>query len=211
MVFIDGNNLYFGLKKNIGNYNLNYQKFIQRVIGDFELVRAYFYTALFRKDDNEMLFNSQQKFLTYLQEVPYLQVTTGRIEKRGETLVEKGVDVNLAVDLVRFAARRLYDVAIIVTGDGDYAPAVNAVKDMGLHVENVFFIDEVSVHLKQVCDKFTPLDYNFLRDCLFASTAPTFVRNGVESRGSDDVEREYFDEVSKTVATDNTRDYPKEF
>lgn len=210
MVFIDGNNLYFGLKKNIGNYNLNYSKFIQKIVGEYELVRAYFYTALFRKEDDERLFNSQQKFLSYLQEVPYMQVTTGRIEKRGEALVEKGVDVNLAVDLVRFAARGLYDVAVLVSGDSDYAPAVHAVKDMGLHVENAFFFDEVSIHLKHVCDKFTQLDFDFLRDCLFASPIPAFIRNGVESKTAEDVEREYFDAIGRTDVDIKKESLPQE-
>lgn len=191
MVFIDGNNLYFGLKKNIGHYNLNYESFIKKLTLDYELVRAYFYTALFKREDDEKVFNGQQKFLTYLQEVPYMQVVTGRVEKRGEDLVEKGVDVQLAVDLVRFGASGLYDTGIIVTGDGDYSPAVEAAKDMGLHIENAFFMSEVSVHLKQVCDKFTVLDYDYLKDCLFASSTTSFIRDGVESRDPVDVEREY--------------------
>jgi len=191
MIFIDGNNLYFGLKKNIGNYNLNYEEFISRLTRKYDLVRAYFYTALFEKEDDERLYNNQQKFLTYLQDVPYLQVTTGRVEKRGNDLVEKGVDVNLAVDLVRFGAAGLYDVGILITGDGDYAPAVEAVKDMGLHVENAFFPNEASIYLKQVCDRFISLDYEYLKDCLFASSTNNFVRDGVESRSPEEVEREY--------------------
>ena len=197
MVFIDGNNLYFGLKKNVGNYNLNYGKFIQKVSEGYELIRAYFYTALFRREDDEILHVNQQKFLTYLMEVPYMQVVTGRIERRGEELVEKGVDVQFAVDLVRFGTGRLYDVAILITGDGDYAPAVEAVKDMGMNVENAFFPNEASIHLKHVCDKFTRLEYEYLKDCLFASSAPTFIRNGVESRSPDDVEREYIETVGR--------------
>ena len=191
MVFIDGNNLYFGLKKNIGNYNLNYEKFVRKLAEDYDLIRAYFYTAQFTKEDDERIHSSQHKFLTYLREVPYMQVVTARVERRGETLVEKGVDVQLAIDLVRFGARGNYDVAIIVSGDGDYAPAVEAVKDMGLNVENVFFYDEVSMYLKQMCDSFTGLDYDYLKPCLFASSTPTFVRNGYESRTPEDVEKEY--------------------
>ncbi|HHS50456.1 MAG TPA: NYN domain-containing protein [candidate division Zixibacteria bacterium] len=192
MIFIDGNNLYFGLKKNVGNYNLNYGKFIRAIAGKDELVRAYFYTAVFRKEDDELLFNGQQKFLSYLQEVPYMQVMPGRIEKRGDELVEKGVDVRMAIDLVRFGAKKLYDVAYIVSGDGDYAPAVNAVKDMGLNVVNCFFADEASAHLRHACDRFFRLDFDFLRDCLFASATTNFVRDGVESRDPEDVEREYW-------------------
>jgi len=191
IVFIDGNNLYFGLKKNVGNYNLNYDKFINKLAAGYDLIRAYFYTAEFRREDDEKIFGSQQKFLTYLQEVPKMQVVTARIERRGDHLVEKGVDVQLAVDLVRYGAKDNYDVAIVVSGDGDYAPAVEAVKDFGHNVINAFFPDEASSYLKQVCDDFVYLDYEYLKGCVFASSTPNFIRDGVESRTPEDVEREY--------------------
>ena len=50
---------------------------------------------------------------------------------------EKTVDVNLAVDMVTLHAN--YDVGIIVSGDQDYVPAAQTVKDMGKHVVNVAF------------------------------------------------------------------------
>lgn len=50
---------------------------------------------------------------------------------------EKTVDVNLAVDLVRL--REIYDMAIIVSGDQDYLPAVRAIKDLGKTAVNVAF------------------------------------------------------------------------
>lgn len=50
---------------------------------------------------------------------------------------EKAVDVNLGVDLFRL--KDIYDVAVIVSGDQDYMPAVDAVKDFGKHTVNVAF------------------------------------------------------------------------
>ncbi|MDB2620241.1 NYN domain-containing protein [bacterium] len=50
---------------------------------------------------------------------------------------EKAVDVNLATDLI--SLRDIYDLAIIVSGDQDYVPAVKAVKDAGKRVVNVSF------------------------------------------------------------------------
>jgi uncharacterized LabA/DUF88 family protein len=50
---------------------------------------------------------------------------------------EKTVDVNLAVDMVTLQAN--YDVGIIVSGDQDYVPAAQTIKDMGKHVVNVAF------------------------------------------------------------------------
>lgn len=51
---------------------------------------------------------------------------------------EKGVDVALAVDMVRLAP--LYDTAILVTGDYDLTPAVQAVKDQLRRVITVRFV-----------------------------------------------------------------------
>lgn len=50
---------------------------------------------------------------------------------------EKGVDVKLAIDLVRL--HDIYDVAVILSGDQDYVPAVQAIKDYGKTVVNVAF------------------------------------------------------------------------
>ena len=50
---------------------------------------------------------------------------------------EKAVDVNLATDLLEL--REIYDVGIIVSGDQDYVPAVQVVKDSGKHIVNVSF------------------------------------------------------------------------
>lgn len=50
---------------------------------------------------------------------------------------EKTVDVNLAVDMVLLKDN--YDTALIVSGDQDYVPAVQAAKNCGKHVVNVAF------------------------------------------------------------------------
>jgi uncharacterized LabA/DUF88 family protein len=50
---------------------------------------------------------------------------------------EKAVDVKLATDLI--VLRDIYDIAVIVSGDQDYVPAVQVVKDAGKRVVNVTF------------------------------------------------------------------------
>jgi len=50
---------------------------------------------------------------------------------------EKAVDVKLATDLI--VLREIYDIALIVSGDQDYVPAVQVVKDAGKKVVNVAF------------------------------------------------------------------------
>ena len=83
------------------------------------------------------------------------------IDKWGDkiiTYVEKGVDINIAVDMLKFAYSGIYDTAILVSGDGDFALAIQAVKDLGKHVEVAYFRKQKSYHIIQACDRFIPLD-----------------------------------------------------
>ena len=50
---------------------------------------------------------------------------------------EKCVDVKLATDMI--VLKDIYDIAVIVSGDQDYVPAAEVVKDAGKTVVNVSF------------------------------------------------------------------------
>jgi len=47
-IFIDGSNLYHGLKHEIGNTKLDFQKFIDWLLAGRRLVRTYYYNAPLR-------------------------------------------------------------------------------------------------------------------------------------------------------------------
>ena len=79
--------------------------------------------------------------------------------------MEKGVDINIATDMLSGAYSDAYDTAILITGDGDFAPAVETVKTRGKHVENAYFKEGHSRHLRQTCDKFILLDDSILKEC----------------------------------------------
>lgn len=44
IVFIDGSNLYHGLKANIGKTKINFEKFVNKLVNGRELVRTYYYS-----------------------------------------------------------------------------------------------------------------------------------------------------------------------
>ena len=50
---------------------------------------------------------------------------------------EKAVDVKLTSDMITLQG--IYDIAIIVSGDQDYVPAAEVLKDCGKRVINVAF------------------------------------------------------------------------
>ena len=49
-------------------------------------------------------------------------------------MVEKAVDVMLAVDLVAMAIRNEYEAAYVLSADGDYTPAVEIARSLGKKV-----------------------------------------------------------------------------
>ena len=167
VVFIDGSNLYHGMRSSLGKINIDYASFVKKLVGDRELVRVYYYLPTVNKDEAEDQYKSQQRFLSYLLDIPYFHVKFGRLARQGNHLIEKSLDVQIAVDMVRYAANDLYDIAILVSGDGDFAPAVEAIKEMGKQVENAFFLNESSVHLRQISDKFIEFTPEFLEGCIF--------------------------------------------
>ena len=153
-IFIDGSNLYHGLKHEIGNTRLDFQKFIEWLLAGRRLVRTYYYNAPVSGPSANA--TDQQKFFAKLRLLPYFEVRLGRLEPRGNTYVEKGVDIAIAVDMVRMAFKNHYDVAILVSSDGDFSIAVDAVKDSGKHVEIACF--PKSYQLQGVADKTIPLN-----------------------------------------------------
>ncbi len=168
MVFIDGPNLYKTLKQELGMAEVDYTKFSEKLVGpDRRWVRTYYYTALVPRTDDVRIHDNQQRLLQALKRVPYVRVCLGRLEPRGDTYVEKGVDVRLAVDMLRHAYRDNYDTAILVSGDGDFAAVVEAVTEKGKCVEVASTDTGRSDHLFDVADKIICLDNDFLSGCWF--------------------------------------------
>ena len=68
---------------------------------------------------------------------------------------EKRVDVSIAVDMVVKAHAQEYDVAFILSADGDFVPAVMAVKALGKKVSAASPV--IGRELAKVVDAFIPL------------------------------------------------------
>ncbi|MCK6539692.1 MAG: NYN domain-containing protein [Anaerolineales bacterium] len=164
-IFIDGGNLYHCLKKDFLRTKLNFEKFTRKIVGDRRLFRVYYYAALPKQKDDPEKYVAQQRFLDALDHVPYFDVHIGKLIVHDGVKKELGLDVQLAVDMLEMAYTDAYDTAILVSGDGDMASAVSAVKRLGKHVENVTTPSTSSDHLRKICDRVLILDNDFLNDC----------------------------------------------
>ena len=83
------------------------------------------------------------------------KVVSKDIRKYGDGKVKANLDIELVVDMMKTA--RNLDIAIVVSGDGDFAPAIRAVQEMGVRVEVISFRGNTSSDLIDVADLFTDI------------------------------------------------------
>jgi len=152
MVFIDGSNLYHVLSQACGRHDLQFDKFAMKLANGRKLQRIYYYNIRQESDSNPNVGVEQAKFLESMYDTPYVEVRLGIWKQRGDIMVEKGVDVMLATDLVTNAYNDHYDTAIVVSGDADFYPALQAVKDVGKHIEVAAFDMNMSAESARVSD-----------------------------------------------------------
>ncbi|MBI2853728.1 MAG: NYN domain-containing protein [Chloroflexi bacterium] len=163
-IFIDGSNLYHALRENPGRTDLNFAEFVKKLVGPRRLFRTYYYNILQEPSQNPDGYREQQEFLEALRKSPYLEIRLGRTKTHQGVQVEKGVDIMLATDMLVYGWNDLYDVAILVSGDGDFAYALQTVKNIGKHVEVAYFERNVSRDLLDVADYVYVLNRSFLED-----------------------------------------------
>ena len=160
-IFIDGSNLYHSLRGNFKRHDLNFAEFASKLCGSRRLFRTYYYNILQDPTQRPDGYREQQEFLDTLRKTPYLEIRLGSTKLAQGVAVEKGIDVMLATDLLYFAWNNFYDVAVLVSGDSDFAYALQAVKNMGKHVEVAYFESGISKDLLNVADNRHLLNRSF--------------------------------------------------
>jgi uncharacterized LabA/DUF88 family protein len=145
-VFVDVANIFYAAKA--AGVDIDYVTLLKSASAGRDLVRAYAYTGL--DPDNE----NQRNFHEFLRRHGY-KVVSKDIRKYGDGKVKANLDIELVVDMMKTA--RNLDIAIVVSGDGDFAPAIRAVQEQGVRVEVVSFRGNTSSDLMDVADLFTDI------------------------------------------------------
>jgi len=145
-VFVDVANIFYAAKA--AGVDIDYVTLLKSATAGRDLVRAYAYTGL--DPDNE----NQRNFHDFLRRSNY-KVVSKDIRKYGDGKVKANLDIELVVDMMKTA--RNLDIAIVVSGDGDFAPAIRAVQEQGVRVEVISFRGNTSSDLIDVADQFTDI------------------------------------------------------
>jgi uncharacterized LabA/DUF88 family protein len=147
-VFIDAQNLYHSAK-NLYHRKVNFGEILKMAVGDRKLVRAIAYVIASDSEEEKGFFDALVK-AGIETKIKDLQVFADGAKKADW-------DVGLAIDCVKMAPK--LDAIIIMSGDGDYIPAIEYMKVAhGCQVEVVSFGRSSSGRLKEATDLFIDLD-----------------------------------------------------
>ena len=155
MIFIDGSNLYHNLKRY--EIKIRFEEIIKKLETKREVVSICYYAALLDEEHDPERYKKHKEFLEKIKKIPNFNVVLCNLKKivLNDGTIDyqiKGDDVYLAVDLVSGAYENLYDVAIIVSGDEDFIPAIKLAQKNGKKVINAFFPKSSSYLLRDCCN-----------------------------------------------------------
>jgi uncharacterized LabA/DUF88 family protein len=169
-VFIDGAYLESLLRQEFNAPKVHFDSLISLVSRGHELLRAYYYDCLpFQSahptPDERERFAKRDRFHASLLHFPRVKVRLGKLARRHDNgkirYEQKRVDVLLAVDLVKLAARHQITNAVLIAGDSDFIPAIETAQDEGVLI-HLFHGKTPHDELYLCCDERSRIDEHFI-------------------------------------------------
>jgi len=146
-VLIDVPNLYHSAK-NLYHLRVNFGEVLKTAVSRRKLIRAFAYVVKTKTGEEKAFFEALTK-LGIESRIKDLKEYYGGFKKADW-------DVGITVDAIRVAP--WVDVIILVSGDGDFIPLVEYLKNQGKRVEVIGFGRSTSSDLKEEADEFIDLE-----------------------------------------------------
>ena len=147
IVLIDVQNLYYSAR-NIYKKRVNFKRILEKAVSGRKLIRAFAYVVRTKTGEEKPFFEALTK-LGIETRVRDLQEFYGG-QKKADW------DVGIVIDAVRTSDS--CDVAVLCSGDGDFIPLVEYLRNKGKRIEVIAFNRTTSSKLKEAADEFIDMD-----------------------------------------------------
>jgi uncharacterized LabA/DUF88 family protein len=187
VAYVDGFNLYHGLKAGYGRryHWLDLQELVRGLLRPGqELLEVQYFTARVRDSPDSEL--RQALYLEALASHSLrVRLIEGRFQDKPRECLncgtrwmvyeEKETDVNIAIAMLTDAVRDMYDTALLVSADSDLRPVVAAVKHLrtGKRIIAAFPPRRRSRDLAQAVDGYISVDHATVRNSQLPSEIVT--------------------------------------
>ncbi len=146
-VFVDVQNLYYSAR-NIYNARVNFTALLKEAVGARKLIRAIAYVIRAQMPEEQTFFDALAK-AGFEVKAKDLQVFFGGI-KKGDW------DVGITMDMIKQMNK--IDSIVLASGDGDYVPLIEYLKNFGVRAEVIAFGKSASSKLIDAADDFIDMD-----------------------------------------------------
>lgn len=146
-VLLDVQNLYHSAK-NLYNSRVNFKEILKTAVAGRTLIRAIGYVIKTESGEEKSFFEALTR-LGIEAKSKDLQIFYGGAKKADW-------DVGITIDAVRLASS--LDIIVLASGDGDFIPLIEYLKNQGKQVEVLAFGKSASGKLKEAAEEFIDLD-----------------------------------------------------
>ncbi len=185
-VFIDVQNMYYSAR-NIYGSKVNFGNIVLKTLGDQRLVRAIAYTVSTKTGEELPFFEALHKMGIEVNTKELLEYDSGH--KKGDW------DVGITVDIIRMLD--MLDVVVIVSGDGDYVPLGEYVKNRGRIFHVASFRESTSSKLVECADVYTN----------FSDDLPSFLINDPKYRPTPNTKSSAVDTFDDVIAEQQQKEH----
>ena len=153
-VFVDIQNVYYGARDNFKG-KVDYKVLLENILKGRKLIVANAYVINNSAIDNK-------NFVSLLQKLGYT-IKDKDLRVRGDGSQKGNVDIEMAIDIMN--KKDVLDTVALVSGDGDFVPLVEFLKNINIKVEVFSFSankNSTAYDLKETASKFFEIDKSYL-------------------------------------------------
>jgi uncharacterized LabA/DUF88 family protein len=156
-IFVDVQNMFYSAKL-LHQSKVDYGRLLREITGTRQLVRAIAYIVQ-KPDVNQSGFHEALMRFGYELKIRELKIRPDP-DGRGGTVAKGSWDVGMTIDALLLAGK--LDTVVLVTGDGDYVPLVEALHCLGCRVEVVSFERSTAGELIRCADQYIPIQESWI-------------------------------------------------
>jgi len=146
VVLIDVQNLYHSAR-NLYKAKVNFKEILKSAVSGRKLIRAFAYVVRTKTGEEKPFFEALIKL--------GIETRIRDLQEFYDGLKKADWDVGIVIDAIRTATS--VDVIVLISGDGDFVPLVEYLKNQGKKVEVIAFGKSTSLKLKETADDFYDL------------------------------------------------------
>lgn len=159
-VFIDGGYFSKVVEKHFNKAKVDFQKLSDVLSEPIARLRTYYYDCMPYQGNppsqqEKAKYTAKAQFFHAISRgVQRFQLRQGKLRKTGDGKFEqKRIDVLLGVDMTRLCSKKQIDTVILIAGDSDLVPAIEACKEEGAIIRLYYHHSSISDELLNVSDE----------------------------------------------------------